>query len=517
VAINIADLFEHGVDAFPDRPAIACGARVVTFAELERDANRLAHVLSSHGVGPGDHVGLYARNSIEAVQTMIATYKLRAVPINVNYRYVETELRYLFDNADLVALVHDREFTERVAAVRPDIPGLHTALVTEELATATADQSAERDFGPRAPDDQYVLYTGGTTGNPKGVMWRHEDVWRVLGGGIDFVTGNPLPDEWAQSRAGANSAGLTRLACAPLIHGAAQWAALPALFGGDLVVLMPRFDPDEVWRAVARHSVRVITITGDAMARPLIEAYRAGDHDASSVKQEYLDALPNVVITDAIGSSESGFNGLGMVVAASKPGGDGPRVTPGPSTIVIDESNRPVAPGETGRIARGGHVPLGYYKDPEKSASIFVEVDGARYVVPGDYGRLEEDGTLTLLGRGNMCVNTGGEKVFPEEVEAALKSHPDVFDALVLGVPDDLLGQRVAAILQPRPGRTVDFAALDSHVRKQIAGYKTPRTMWTVERIGRSPAGKPDYRWARDHAERHEPAWLAAPTAIAAR
>jgi acyl-coenzyme A synthetase/AMP-(fatty) acid ligase len=261
------------------------------------------------------------------------------------------------------------------------------------------------------------------------------------------------------------------------------------------------------------------------MARPLIEAYRHGGYDASSivaisshaalfspsVKQEYLDALPNVVITDAIGSSESGFTGIGMVVKGSTPSTDGPRVNRGPSTIVIDEANRPVEPGEVGRIARGGHVPLGYYKDPAKSASIFVEVDGKRYVVPGDYGRLEQDGTLTLLGRGNLCVNTGGEKVFPEEVEGALKSHPDVFDALVVGVPDELLGQRVAALVQPRTGRDVDFAELDTHVRQRIAGYKTPRTAWLVEQVGRAPSGKPDYRWARAYAEAHEPDWRAAP------
>jgi acyl-CoA synthetase (AMP-forming)/AMP-acid ligase II len=317
---------------------------------------------------------------------------------------------------------------------------------------------------------------------------------------------------------------LTRLACAPLIHGAAQWAALPALFGGDLVVLVPQFDPHEVWKAVQRHQVRVITITGDAMARPLIEVFKQGGYDASSVvaisshaalfspsvKDEYLEALPNVVITDAIGSSESGFTGLGMVVKGSKQGREGPRVTRGPSTIVIDDDNRPVQPGEVGRIARGGHVPLGYYKDPDKSATIFVEVEGKRYVVPGDYGRLEEDGTLTLLGRGNMSVNTGGEKVFPEEVEGALKSHPDVFDALVIGVPDGRLGQRVAALIQPRPGRTVDHAELDAHVRKEIAGYKTPRSVWVVEQIGRSPAGKPDYRWAKAHTEANGPDWQAA-------
>jgi acyl-CoA synthetase (AMP-forming)/AMP-acid ligase II len=321
---------------------------------------------------------------------------------------------------------------------------------------------------------------------------------------------------------------LTRLACAPLIHGAAQWAALPALFGGDKVVLMPRFDPHEVWKAVQRHQVRVITITGDAMARPLIETYRNGGYDASSVvaisshaalfspsvKEEYLEALPNVVITDAIGSSESGFNGLGMVVRGTRPSSAGPRVNRGPSTIVIGEDNRPVGPGEVGRIARGGHVPLGYYKDPAKSETIFVEVDGSRYVVPGDFGRLEEDGTLTLLGRGNMSVNTGGEKVFPEEVEGALKSHPDVFDALVVGVPDERLGQRVAALVQPGEGRVVDHGELDAHVRKRIAGYKVPRSVWIVERVGRSPSGKPDYRWAREHTERHQPDWRAPAVAV---
>lgn len=517
--MNIADLFEHAVDAFPERVAIACGDRQVTFAELDRQANRLAHYLARQGIRQGQHVGLYARNSIEAIQTMIAVYKLRAVPINVNYRYVESELRYLFDNADLVALVHDGEFAERVANV--DAPRIITTIRTEELESHAANESAERDFGERSPDDLYVLYTGGTTGFPKGVMWRHEDVWRVLGGGIDFVTGEPLADEWAQSEKGKQGPGLTRLACAPLIHGAAQWAALPALFAGDMVVLVPRFDPHEVWKAVQRHQVRVITITGDAMARPLIEAYQQGGYDAGSVvaisshaalfspsvKEEYLEALPNVVITDAIGSSESGFNGLGMVVRGSRPNKDGPRVNRGPNTIVLDEDNRPVQPGQIGRIARGGHVPLGYYKDPAKSDTIFVTVEGNRYVVPGDFARLEEDGTLTLLGRGNISINTGGEKVFPEEVEAALKAHPDVFDALVVGVPDERLGQRVAALIEPRTGRTVDHADLDAHIRKEIAGYKTPRSVWVVEQVGRAPSGKPDYRWARAYTEDHEPNW----------
>jgi acyl-coenzyme A synthetase/AMP-(fatty) acid ligase len=223
------------------------------------------------------------------------------------------------------------------------------------------------------------------------------------------------------------------------------------------------------------------------------------------VKDQYLKLLPNVIITDAIGSSETGFTGLGFVSAGTKKA-EGPTVTAGPSTIVIDEHNRPVGPGEVGRIARGGHIPLGYFKDPVKTAALFAEVDGARYAVPGDFARVEEDGTITLLGRGNTCVNTGGEKVFPEEVEGALKSFASIFDAMVIGVPDELLGQRVAALVQPREGHDVDLAALDAHLRTQIAGYKVPRSVWIVEEIGRTPAGKADHRWAHRYAEEHEPA-----------
>jgi acyl-CoA synthetase (AMP-forming)/AMP-acid ligase II len=257
-----------------------------------------------------------------------------------------------------------------------------------------------------------------------------------------------------------------------------------------------------------------MTIIGDAMARPLIEAYREEQYDLSSVlaisssaalfspvvKDEYLTLLPNIVITDAIGASETGFTGLGYVSAGNKRA-EGPTVTPGPSTIVIDEHNRPVGPGGIGRLARGGHVPLGYYKDPVKTAALFAEVDGARYAVPGDLARVEEDGSLTLLGRGNTCVNTGGEKVYPEEVEGALKSFPGVFDALVIGLPDELLGQRVAALVQPRDGHVLDLAALEAHLRTLIAGYKVPRSVWLVEEIGRTPAGKADYSWARRYAQ----------------
>jgi acyl-CoA synthetase (AMP-forming)/AMP-acid ligase II len=530
MAVNIADLFEHAADSFPERVAVACGDREVTYRQLEDRTNRLAHYLAQRGVGQGTHVGVYVQNSIETVETLLAAYKLRAVAVNVNYRYVENELRYLFQDADIAALVLDRRYSDKVAAVLPDVPCLRNVVVVDDgsdadferyggvaYEDALAAASPDRDFGPRSPDDIYMLYTGGTTGYPKGVIWRHEDVWRVLGGGIDFLSGIPMEDEFAQSKRGLEIGGLTRLCLAPLMHGNAQWASLASLFSGDSVVLVPKFDPDEIWRVVERRKVNVVVLIGDAMARPLIETYQKGGYDASSVgfisssaalfspivKRQYVETFPNVMITDAIGSSETGFMGIGLVSADDEPTDGGPRVMVGPQTTVIDEYGRVAAPGVIGRLARGGHVPIGYYKDPVKTAELLTEVDGVRYSMPGDFARIEDDGTITLLGRGNTCVNTGGEKVFPEEVEGALKSHPDVFDAIVIGVPDECLGQRVAAIVRRREGTSPDRAGLEAHVREQIAGYKVPRSIWIVDEITRTPSGKADYRWAKRFAEEH--------------
>ena len=534
MVLNVADLVEHAVDLVPERIALVCGDRRVTYAELDARTNRLAHHLALQGIRPGDHVGVYAGNSLETAEALIAVCKLRAVNINVNYRYTENELRYVLDNADAVALIHARGLSDRVAAVLPELPMIKHVIVTEDgteddgvadgygavrYDDALEAASPERDFGPRDPGDLYLLYTGGTTGRPKGVMWRQEDVWRALGGGIDFTTGEPLEDEWTQARAGVDFP-MVRLVVAPLIHGQAQWAMLGALFSASTVVLMRRFDAHEIWQAIDREKVNVMAIVGDAMGRPLIEAYHEGGYDGSSlfaisstaalmspaVKQQYLETFPNALLTDAVGSSETGFAGIGYVTKDGM-SSRGPTVSVHKDAIVIDDEGRRVEPGSgvVGRLARGGAVPLGYYKDPDKTAALFAEVDGRRYTVPGDFALLNEDGTITLLGRGNTCVNTGGEKVFPEEVEGVLKSHPGVFDCYVIGVPDERMGQRVAAVVQWREDAQPDAEDLDRHGRQSLAGYKMPRTYWFAERVERLATGKPDYGWAKAHAEGRAP------------
>ncbi len=540
VAFNLADLIEHAADAVPERTALICGDRSITYAQLEQRANRLAHHLAANGVGERQHVAIYAYNSIEFVETMLAAYKLRAVPINVNYRYVEDELVYLYDNADVVATVFQDDFCARIAAVRDRLPMLQHLIVFGDrpceiegvvaYEEALASASPERDFGERDDGDLYILYTGGTTGFPKGVMWRHEDVFRTLGGGIDFVTGEWISDEYSLSRSGAENPLGYALVLAPLMHGAAQWTTFGALFRGTTVVLLPKFDPHDVWAAVEKYKIGGLAITGDAMARPLIEALIEGHRDVGAggegsersrpteayntsslysvsstaavfspvMKEQLLELLPNAIISEAVGSSESGFNGLRLLEKGGTANNSGLiNVNMGPDTIVLDDDNHPVARGEVGRMARGGNVPLGYYKDPAKTAETFIEVDGKRYSVPGDLARLEEDGTMTLLGRGSQCINSGGEKIYPEEVEAALKAHPEVYDVLVVGVDDERWGQKVAAVVQPRASTNPSLDDLVEHCRTRIAGYKVPRALHLVDEIPRQPSGKPDYPRAR--------------------
>jgi acyl-CoA synthetase (AMP-forming)/AMP-acid ligase II len=534
VALNIADLAEHAIDAVPDRVALICGDDQLTYAQLEEKANRLAHYLLDQGVQKDDKVGLYCRNRNEIVIAMLGIVKAGAILVNVNYRYVEGELRYLFENSDMVALVHERQYSDRVANVLPDTPNVKTVLVVEdgsdndyqryggvEFYSAIAAGSPERDFGERRADDIYLLYTGGTTGFPKGVMWRHEDIYRVLFGGTDFATGEFVKDEHDLAKAAAANPPMIRYPIPPMIHGASQSATWMSIFSGQTTVLAPEFNADEVWRTIHDHKVNLLFFTGDAMARPLLDALLAhqdesNEYDLSSlfllastaalfspsIKERLLELLPNRVITDSIGSSETGFGGT-SIVAKDAPHSGGPRVTIDHRTVVLDENGNEVKPGSgvRGLIAKKGNIPVGYYKDEKKTAETFKTINGVRYAIPGDYAQVEDDGTVTMLGRGSVSINSGGEKIYPEEVEAALKGHPDVFDALVVGVPDARYGQHVAAVVQARPGSRPTLSELDSFVRAEIAGYKVPRSLWLVDEVKRSPAGKPDYRWAKEQTE----------------
>lgn len=536
VSHNIADLVEHAIDLMPDRVALADDGREVTYAQLEERANKLAHYLQEQGVQPGEKVGIYSRNTIEAVEAMVAIFKARAVMINVNFRYVENELQYIFDNSDMVALIHERRYSDKVAAVRANTPMLRTVIVVDDDTTGTvataadsveyeaalAGASGERDFGERSPDDLYMLYTGGTTGMPKGVMWRQEDVWRVLGAGINFVTGEYVQDEWELAKVGAGSPPMVRWPIPPMIHGGAQWATFHSLFGGGKVVMIPEFSGHGVWQAIDKHKINLIFITGDAMARPMLDALIEGNpetgqpYDLSSLyvmassaalfspalKDQFLELLPNRMISDSIGSSETGFGGLSIVAKGATHTG-GPRVKIDASTEVLDEDGNPVQPGsgQVGILARRGHIPLGYYKDEAKSAATFKEFNGIRYAIPGDFARVEEDGTVTMLGRGSVSINSGGEKIYPEEVEGALKTHPEIFDALVVGIEDERWGQRVVAVVQCRGGNRPTLEELRPMLTQEIAPYKQPRSVWFVDEIKRSPAGKPDYRWAKEQTQ----------------
>lgn len=535
MALNIADLTEHAIDTMPDRVAIISGDRKLTYAELEEQANRLGHFLQSQGVGPGDKVGLYCRNGIEIVVALVAIVKIRAISVNVNYRYVESELHYLFENSDMVALVHERRYSDKVANVLPSTPNVKTAIVVEDgsdgagvdfrsyggvaFADALTQGSPERDFGERSPDDIFLIYTGGTTGFPKGVMWRHEDIYRSLFGGINYVTGEVVEGEWDLATQGAEAAPFIGFPIPPMIHGATQAATFMALFSGRTTVLAPEFDPDGVWDTIEKNKVNMLFFAGDAIARPLIDALdtdkgRARDLSSlwvlassaalfsQTVKERYLELLPNRMITDAIGSSETGTGGLSSVAKGQMHPG-GPTVKISSTTTVIDEEGNPIEPGSgvRGLIAKSGHIPVGYLKDEKKTAETFKTFNGVRYAIPGDWATVEADGTVTMLGRGSVSINTGGEKVFPEEVESVLKGHPAVFDAVVVGVPDEKWGQHVGAVIAVRDGVPLTFEDLDSHARKEIAGYKVPRSVWIVDTVKRNPAGKADYRWAKEVSE----------------
>lgn len=539
MAFHIADLVEHAVDLVGDRVALETDGRTMTYAELEAAANALAHELLAVGVEPGDRVGLYSRNTLECVVAMVAIFKVRAAMVNVNYRYVESELAHIVTDSQMRVLVYESRYRDKVSAVVPSAPDLtHLIELDDDVpadlagrlpvgryADIVVDRSAERDFGPRSPDDLYMLYTGGTTGAPKGVVWRQEDIWRVLGGGVNFYTGDRIEDEWQQARDGERNGQLVRFPVPPFIHGGSQWAVFQELFAGGKAIIYPEFDAHRAWQIIEAHKVNVVMITGDAMARPMVDALAQGRPDgraydtsslitiassaalfSASVKDQYLDLMPNLIVVDAIGSSETGFSGMSAAQKGQSHTG-APRVTADRDAVVLREDGTPVEPGsgEIGILARSGHIPLRYHNDPAKTEKTFKVFAGVRYSIPGDFATVEPDGSITMLGRGSQSINTGGEKVFPEEVEAALKAHPDVFDTLVVGVPDERFGQRVAAVIAPREGTRPTLADLNEVVRKEIAGYKCPRAIWFVDAITRSPAGKPDYRWGKSVTESRTP------------
>ncbi|MFJ5263200.1 acyl-CoA synthetase [Streptomyces sp. NPDC088387] len=524
---NLADLFESVVDVVPDREALVyvdhpgTGAeRRLTYAELDAAACRIGHHLLDSGIRPGDHLGLHLFNGVEYLQTVLGCLKARIVPVNVNYRYVEEELVYLYRDADLAALVYDTEFADRVAAALPRAPKVRHLLRVGPgdapgvpFAQAEADGSPERGFPARSGDDQFIIYTGGTTGMPKGVMWRQEDLFfSGLGGGAP--TGEPVksPEELAE-RVAAGGAGITFFPTPPLMHGTSTLTAFIGFNFGQRVVLHRRFVPEEVLRTVEKEKVSSMTLVGDAMLRPLIDALSgpmkgtdcsamfsvssSGAIMSETVRRQFLALVPNVMLLNNFGSSESGFNGT--ATEDSGPG-RGFRIRVNSRTRVVDPATyEPVAVGEVGRIAQCGHVPLGYYNDPAKTAETFFEKDGERWVLLGDMATVDADGVVTVLGRGSQCINTGGEKVYPEEVEQALKSHPDVYDALVAGVPDQRWGSHVAAVVQLRAGAAgLSLEEVQVHCRTHLAGYKIPRQLVLAETIRRSPSGKADYRWARE-------------------
>jgi acyl-CoA synthetase (AMP-forming)/AMP-acid ligase II len=529
--LNIADLFELVVDTVPEREALVCGDARYTYASLDQEANRLAHFLADRGVKPGEHVGMYLYNGAEYLIAVLAAFKVRAVPVNVNYRYVEDELAYLLKDANLAALFYQRELGARLAGVRDRVPGIRVLVEVEDAsgapdaglgetrwADALASGSPGRDFPPRSGKDIYIIYTGGTTGMPKGVMWRHEDVFYAglqggNPGGPPVERGEDLVDI---VRGGM---GLTVLPAAPFIHGAAQWASIIGFFGGGKVVVQggKSFEPRTVARLIRDEKVNTLTLVGDAMARPLAEALEAmgEEGDASSlfvigsagavlseaVKEQMRKSIPSAMIVDSFGATETGHQGS-MMAGTGHGAGSQPLFYMNDTNCVLDEDRKPVVPGSgvIGKLARRGHIPVGYYNDPEKTAATFFEIDGERWVMPGDLATVESDGSIRVFGRGSVCINSGGEKIFPEEVEAALKAHPDVLDAVVVGIPDQRWGQRVAALVQSRPGSSPSLEDLDAHCRTKVAGYKVPRFVRFVDQVMRQPSGKPDYRWAATRA-----------------
>jgi len=529
---NFGDILD-GIEAVlpAQAPALIEGDRRVSWGEFSRLSNRLAAALVARGARPNDKIAFYLRNCSEYLIGLSACFKARLVHVNVNYRYLEDELHHILDDSDAKFVLFDRAFADRVEQLVPCLPNVARWIQADGEAAPFAEplnaMCGEGDGAPlgveRSGDDLLLVYTGGTTGIPKGVMWRAEDLWLALGAGgtLQANAGMP-PTSVAELVENVKrfGPGPVQVPVCPLMHGTGFFTAILNLFAGGCTVLLPQhhFDPEELFDVVERHRVNSLVIVGDVFARPmwrLLDAY-PGRWDLSSlkiiissgvmwseeVKRGLLKHHSAMLLADMYGSSEG--LGFGASVASAAGASNTARFVIGDGCAVFTEDHREVVPGsgERGFIARSGPIPLGYYKDPERSAKTFPIIDGVRYAVPGDWCTVEADGSLTLLGRGSTCINTAGEKVYPEEVEEALKAHADVLDALVFGVPDEKWGRAVTALVSLRERALLDEEALRRHVHEKLAGFKSPKRILAVEAVFRGPNGKADYARAVEYARR---------------
>ncbi len=510
MAVSLGAVFAAvGAIVSPDAPALIHGDKVTTWRDFDRRTDALAAAFLAGGAVAGDRVAILCRNGPAYAETSVSALKARLVHVNVNYRYTGDELFYILDNSDATVLVHDAEFAGVVEALRLRLPRLK--LVVEVGPAFEAAATADLALPPQdhRPDDLLFIYTGGTTGSPKGVMWAQGDLWTLMGAGAP-IGGEPLPGlDALLAQIAVTPTRQTSLILPPQMHGTGFLTTLSTLARGGSVVTLPSpgFVVAEALAACADHQCDYAVIVGDAFARPLLAAL---DHGAGSiaslrtvissgtmwspeVKAGLLRHNPDLMLIDALSSSES--LGIASSITTAGNAGTPTRFAAGIETIVVDDDLRPVAPGSTGRLARGGLNPLGYWKDPAKSAATFPTIGGKRYSVAGDWAQVEPDGSITLLGRGSHCINTGGEKVFPEEVEEALKTHPAVDDALVFGVADARWGHAVTAVVA---GTGAGEAELVAHIKAKLAPYKAPKRIVQVAQVPRAPNGKADYARARE-------------------
>ncbi len=529
MAWNLADTISAVAGVRGDAPALLHADRTLSWREFEGRTNAIARFLMDRGAAHDDKLAIYSYNRPEWIESLLGAYKARVVPVNVNYRYKEDELSYLLDNSDSVAIVFEGSFAPTLDKIRGSLGKLKTFIQIDDGSPQVPwavpyEEVAGGDDAPidleRSGDDLLFIYTGGTTGMPKGVMWRQEDVWFSLGGGGDFLTGRDKPDGLSAhlDKLRASQGGLRLLPACPLMHGTGMLMATQALMtGGSVVTLTSHgLDAAELWREVERKQVNIIAIVGDVFARPMIAELEKNQYDLSSLeavmssgimfspqcKERLLELHPQMRLIDSYGSSEA--TGMGTSVTTAEGSTKLAKFKAGSRVKVLTDDGREVEPGsgERGRVARAGYIPIGYYKDPEKTAQTFKTIDGVRFAVPGDYAMVEADGTLKLLGRGSVCINTGGEKVFPEEVEEILKRHPAIEDAAVVGLPDDKWGQAVTAVVTLRAGRELSEDEAKEHTRTSLADYKTPKRVFVVESLGRSPSGKMDYAAVTDQARK---------------